>query len=134
MSSTIGDTNEEENPDLIFPDDNPAPAFLYTQSEAGLHFVNNDRSLKVLIAMCHGLNGTDGKKILDLSEEPWKSIKPAANIKLSLVASGLFLQRTKSSSLAPRDSFSARALSLCVVCCVKPKRTHRSSYMHGESM
>jgi hypothetical protein len=75
MSFTIADNNEEENPDINFPDDNPAPAFLYTQSDAGLHFVNNDRSLKVLIAMCHGLNGTDGKKmILDLSEEPWKSI------------------------------------------------------------
>jgi hypothetical protein len=99
-SSTV---DADEAPPGLVPDPPPAAGAGYTTSAAGLYFVEKDRSFKVLIAMCRGLKGTDGKQILDLAIEPWRSIKPAANIKLSTADYKVEIHRRWLLSLPPEE-------------------------------
>jgi hypothetical protein len=62
-----------------------APAPLSTVSLVGKYFVENDRSLKVLIVLCRGILDVDGNQLLDVASEPWKSIKPFSKVKPSTV-------------------------------------------------
>jgi hypothetical protein len=39
------------------------------------HYQNNNNSLRILVAMCHGLKNNDGSDIVDLDKEPWASLK-----------------------------------------------------------
>jgi hypothetical protein len=49
----------------------PSPAALCTVSLVGkFYFVENDRSLKVLIVLCRGILDVDGNQLLDVTSEP----------------------------------------------------------------
>jgi hypothetical protein len=39
------------------------------------HYQNNNNSLRILVAMCHGLKNNDGSDVVDLDKESWASLK-----------------------------------------------------------
>jgi hypothetical protein len=39
------------------------------------HYQNNNNSLRIFVAMCHGLKNNDGSDVVNLDKEPWASLK-----------------------------------------------------------